>query len=914
MALVMMISSTTGVTVAGAQARLFDVHGEVKDEHGDVIVGAIVSLVVAQGLTRAVVTDGQGRFRFSGLVGGSYKLNVSADGFSAHERTLDVSEKTSAQPLTITLYPKIVETVSVEDTNGSVALDPNQAAGAKVLKEKELAALSHDPDQFKEELELLSTSSGSSPGQATVTVDGFLHSGRLPPKSAIREVRINPDLFSAEYDKPPYRGGRIEIYTKPGAGSLHGSGFFNVNDSVLNARHPFAPSRAPSTTHRYGFQLGGPIIPKKAGYFLDFEARRINEFATVHAVTLDRDFQPATFAANVPTPNRLGIGSARGDWQLNSSHTFIARYDFNDQRLGNQGVGGFNLPDRAYNNETVSHSLRLSETAILSTSILNEARWGLTFQRVAQQASSNAPAISVLGAFSSGGAGSQALRQEEWRMELTDNLIISHGKHSLKLGAQIFGKRLDDARADNFNGTFVFGGGVAPELDASGMIVPGTSLINISGLEQYRRTLLGLPGGVPTRFSIARGNPAVTLSQWTFAGFAQDEWRLRPDVLLSLGLRYEAQTAPSDAFSLAPRIGIAYSPDSQRRWVVRARAGLFYDRINESLVGETLRLDGRRQEQIIIDSPSFPDPFKSGTARDVVPTLRRIDPTLRPPASLQTQLGFERQLPRGWKLEASYYWSWGWAALRSRNINAPFVASGADPLQAPRPLGLQENVLQFESSGRIEGTVLFVGVNQTVNKFFNLYSGYLLFDFRTNADMPFIQPQSSYSLEGEWARPFWQARHRTFIVGIFNLPFKLRASSIVNAASGTPFTITTGRDNNGDGNFNDRPSRVRAENPNAIVTSLGVFDPTVVNGALPRNTETGSPTATLDLNLSRVITLKKGASDDRLYQMTLTMNVGNVLNHTNRLGFSGVLASPLFGRANTASAPRRIEVGVRFSL
>lgn len=120
--------------------------------------------------------------------------------------------------------------------------------------------------------------------------------------------------------------------------------------------------------------------------------------------------------------------------------------------------------------------------------------------------------ISVLGAFSSGGAAGQTLQQEEWRMKFTDNLMITRGKHSLKLGAQIFGRHSDDAHTDNFNGTFVFGGGVAPELDANGRSVPRAGLINISGLEQYRRTLLGLPGGVPTRFSITRGNPAVTLS------------------------------------------------------------------------------------------------------------------------------------------------------------------------------------------------------------------------------------------------------------------------------------------------------------------------------------------------------------------------------------------------------------------
>lgn len=128
--------------------------------------------------------------------------------------------------------------------------------------------------------------------------------------------------------------------------------------------------------------------------------------------------------------------------------------------------------------------------------------------------------------------------------------------------------------------------------------MPG--VVNISGLEQYRRALRGLPGGVPTRFSLRRGNPTVTVNQWTFAGFAQDEWLVRQDLLLSLGLRYEAQTNPADGVSLGPRVGLGYSPDKKRTWVLRARAGFFYERLTVPLVSETLRLDGNHVEQIII--------------------------------------------------------------------------------------------------------------------------------------------------------------------------------------------------------------------------------------------------------------------------------------------------------------------------
>jgi hypothetical protein len=778
------IAAFLALTVeAEAQPQSSEISGDVKDQRGDLIAGAQVSLTGAATSMRNAESDARGRFRFDGLAQGNYMLKVAAQGFAALEERVTLKSDSESRRLTITLYPAIRETLDVSGDRNAVSLDPDRAAGAQVLKEEQLRLAPDDPDQFLDFLQLLSTSSGSAPGQAAVTVDGFTHEGRLPPKSAIREVRINSNIFSAEYDKPPYRGGRIDIYTKPGASAYHGSSFFHFNNAALNARDVFAPSRAPITTRRYGLQFGGPIIRQHAGFQLDFEARDINEATTVNAVALDRALSPAPFTANVATPKLLLIGSARADWQATPVHAFIARCDVNRDRSDNQGVGGFDLPARAYNGRNVSQSLRFSGMSAINKNLFNEARIGLTFSRITQRAASSEVAITVLGAFTDGGASMQSVVQDEWRVELTDNLSLIAGRHSLKLGAQIVGRRLDDAREENFNGSFVFGGAVTPQLDADGRVVIGADAVNISGLEQYRRALLGLPGGAPTSFSINRGDPTVAVNQWTWAGFVQDEWSLRQDMLVSLGLRYEAQTNPSDGISLGPRIGIGYSPDKKRHWVLRARAGLFYDRITIPLAVETLRLDGQHVQQVIIDSPSFPDPFKSGAAVEQISTVRWFNPELRPSTSFQAQAGFERQFRRGWKLDFSHYWSRSWAALRSRNLNAPLVAPGGDPLTAPRPISVRQNILQFESSGSLTGRVLFIGVNQSSHKRVNIFSGYLWFDFHTDADHPFQLPQSSYDLRGEWARPFWQATHRGFLVALINLPRQWRASSELNLAS-----------------------------------------------------------------------------------------------------------------------------------
>src|SRR5262249_57497969 len=117
----------------------------------------------------------------------------------------------------------------------------------------------------------------------------------------------------------------------------------------------------------------------------------------------------------------------------------------------------------------------------------------------------------ALGAFTDGGATLRSPVQDDWRVEFRENLSSVAGRHSLKLGAQIFGRRLNDAREENSSGAFVFGGAVAPPLDADGRVVIGADAVNISGLEQYRRALLGLPGGAPTRFSITPRHPLIAL-------------------------------------------------------------------------------------------------------------------------------------------------------------------------------------------------------------------------------------------------------------------------------------------------------------------------------------------------------------------------------------------------------------------
>jgi hypothetical protein len=883
-------------TTTPAQVVHESIKGTVQDQSGALIVSATVTLAMSGKSPLTTQSDERGQFEFKHLAPGVYAIRIEARGFGPYEETLDSQSSSS---ISITLYPTVNESVTVDSDEAQSAMDPERAAGSLVLKATDIAALPDDPDDLSAQLQMLASTSGSAPGGATVTVDGFIVHGRLPAKGSIGEIRINPDLYSAEYDKPPYRGGRIEILTKPGAEAFHGSGFLDFNDSRFNARNAFAATKPDSSTRRFGFDLGGPIVVKQSGFFLNFERREIDEAGIVNAIILDSNFQPTPFVQNVPAPARLTTLSARFDWQMNKTNTFAARYDFNINRLEHQGAGGFNLAERGFNTNTVEHTFRFNDTTVVGSAMINEARLGITSIRVDANADSNAPGIVVPGAFASGGANLQSQHSSNLNLEIGDNFSLVTGKHKLKLGALILGRLSSDSRSDNFNGTFVFGGNGA--------------LINISGLEQYRRTLLNLPGGSPTRFSIVTGDPLVEVDQWLFSAYAQDEWKLRRHVSITMGVRYEGQTNPADRFSIAPRVGVAYSVDKKQHWILRARVGLFYSRIPDSVVLDADRLDGQHQQQVFINNPSFPDPFSGGNLSTAIPTIKQLQSGLAPEASWQMQFAVEHQLPRGWKLNISQSYARGRSTLRTVNINAPLVAAAGDPATAPRPLGVNENILEYQATGETRGPVTFIGLNQAENRHLNLFSGYLYFHLRSNADTPATQPQSSFSQTGEWARPFWQSTHRVFIAGTVFLPWKLRASPYLSAASGTPFNITTGRDNNGDGSFTDRPSIVDPSTTGAVLTRFGALLPQVTDGNLPRNFGTNPATVTLDVNLARDFSVGKRGKDGSRLKLTVNARVSNLFNRVNVTGLNGVLTSPFFDRANSALPARKIEFGARIS-
>ena len=901
----MFVVLSFGLSSVSAQQSLGTLRGQVKDELGGVIIGASVTATDAAGVEKTAVTDNEGRYVFSALAPGRYTIRINHRGFAAYENLAVEVQAGRTDPLDITLTVAIEQEEVTITAEAPVGTEPESNAGALVLRGADLDALPDDPDDLSDALQALAGPTAGSDEGAQIYVDGFT-GGRLPPKESIREIRINRNPFSAEYDRLGY--GRVEIFTKPGTDKFRGQAFFNFNDESLNSRSPFAASRAPYQARRYGGNLSGPLASKKASFFLDFERRETDDNSVVRAIILDPTLTPVIFDPTILTPDRRTTFSPRLDYQLSPTNTLVARYTFERSSRLNEGVGDFDLPSRAFDMTTTQQTVQATETAVIKRKIINETRFQYERERRTQQGAALTPTVRVLDAFTGGGAQVGLSFNNQDNFELQNYTSWTVGTHSLKAGARLRADRMRDVSQQNFAGTFTFAGGLAPQLDANNQIVTDASgnpvITQITSIERYRRTLLfrqqGLTpaqirarGGGATQFSISGGDPGADVTYVDFSPFIQDDWRFRPNLTLSAGLRYETQNNISGDHDFAPRVAFAWSPSAdprKQRTVIRGGFGLFYQRFGQNLTLQTLRSNGVSRQQFLVTSATngFNGANANGTevldlfptvptveqlsAFQIQQTVRQIAPDLRTPYTMQTAFSLERQLPFRMTLSVSYIGSRTLHVLRSRNINAPLLNSAGRPLtdasgNVVRPLATSGNVFQFESSGTFNQNQLVVNVNNRFSRAVTLFATYTLNSAHSDAEGAGSFPSNQYDLTGEYGRSVQDIRHRLFLGGSINsLPWGLRLNPFITANSGRPFNITIGRDLNGDTLFTERPAfATDLTRPSVRVTPLGTFDldPQPGQTIIPRNYGTGPTFFSVNMRLSRTFGFGGAPADTR---------------------------------------------------
>ena len=873
--------------------------GLVRDSTGAIIPGATVTLDGGE----TTESGDAGQFHFACASAGQHTLKVSEVSFASKELKVHVPQPKTE--LVVILQPEDVTTsVNVGEDSGN-AVDASANGTSQTISGDQLSTLADDPDDLKRELQQLAATSGGLAANTTITVDGFQSSSPLPPKSSIAYIKVNPDLYSAEYRQPPFDGGRVEVYTRPGQSHYHGAIFTTNGSPWMNARDPFSTSKAALGKQRYGFELNGPVRKKGSDFALTLEHRTIDDYAVVNAITLDDQGNQQNTIVNVAAPQQLWLATARLGWQLNEKNTFTASYNANVNHSQNVGVGGTSLPDTGYSSGTYDHTLRLLNVTTVSAKLMHEARVAFEWSGETDVPTSTTPQVQVAGAFTSGGATLGQQRLHTFEIEADDDAILSTAKHLLKVGTQFKMYQLNNQLTTNFNGVYTFGGGSAPVLDANGNPIPGETEI-ISGLEQYRRAKLGLAGGTATAFNNVTGTPQVGFTQIRDALYIQDMWKVRPKLQIAMGFRYYLQTSPLTMNGATPRLGIAWSPDKKEKWQLHAHIGLFTGQYGTGDYEELQREDGVHRITNTVYNPIYNDPFNGAT---VIHSIRQASPHLQGITYVIENVGGTHTFPHGWSVNTDIYWGRIWNYTRTLNINSPLN----DSPTGPRPGAPNLNVLQTNNSGQGRANVEFFGINQHQMKRLNFFFGAVRVDLidDTNDDS-FFTPQSSRTNAGEFAPRNGQGRWQIFGNGMLKLPQKFELSTNLQAQSGIPYNITTGFDNNGDGNFNDRPQYAPAGDPNAIPTQWGMLVSSGGIGAFPRNAGRAPWTIHMDTNLERKLQLNNAKAD---HPQTLTFNVrsSNLLNHENVTSVGGVLGSPLFGHAYAADNGRRIEAGVRYT-
>ena len=882
------------------------IEGVVTDPSGAVVPGA----QVRAGSGSTVATDALGQFAIACVPPGTATIHAQASGFTAATTT---AEGSVGGTVRVTLQMNIaqLETEVRVQSDAPNTLDTSQGAGTVTLTGDDIQQLPDDPDDLLQQLQILAAAGGGSPTAATVVVNGFQNGSAMPPKSSIASIRINPDPVAPEYERDNSSGGRIEITTKPGSDHLHGALFLTDSDSSFNATDPFSVTGTPATKRRYGFELGGPLAPKKSGFALALEKRDINEFNVVNAIVLGSNLNQVPEQATVQAPQRLWIASARTDWQATDKDIATLSYSANVNSLGNQGVGGETLAEAGYSSRVAEYDLRFTNTYAANARLLHETRIGYTWKRTEQTPNATTPSLQVSGYFNGGGATSQDLNNRERDLEVDDDVVITSGKQELKFGAQSLGVFVHDYNPNTFNGAYVFGGGSAPVLDANNQ--PDGATTTITPIQQYQRALQDLPGGSPTTYQVTTGTQVVPYTQWRVAFFAQDMVTLMPRLNLTGGLRYAFQTSPSTFFNLGPRLGLAWSPDKKSTWTLHTRVAVFNVSLDPTDAAQVNRLNGVRQQESTIYSPQYNEPLSLASDSIEVNTMYRFPHAVEQIPVGELAIGVEHDLPHHWHPNAWFTWYSAWGDPRTVNANAPMIPSSVgvspDPtaaLLAPRPGPANLNIIEYQNSGHNKGSVVYAGIEQKSYKHWTSNLGFWNVNFYGDSGTP----QSSYSKKGEFARPDTQSSG-ALLEEEFKLPFKLDYGLWTYWHYGMPYNITTGTDANGDGDFNDRPSFTETPGVGTYATPYGLMTTNTVNGNVLRNIGTMPMVIHMYSNLSRSFKLN-AKSKEHSSTIILNARAVNLLNHTNVTSVGTVVSSPTLGEGLAAEPARRVELGARF--
>ena len=762
--LVHALLASFAIAAGQTPAPSFSIAGTVLDQSGASVPGASVRLLASDKPLETLQTGSSGGFRFLGLAAGAYAVEAQHDGFNNATARVRLGPR-SRTGLILTLeVAGVTSEISVDDSNGQVSVETSANRDAAAVSSNLMEKLPVFDQDYVSRMSVFLDAGSTGTGGSSFVVDGMEANSLGVSASAIKEVRINQNPYSAEFARPGK--GRIEIITKDAGAAFHGAIGFTFRDYHLDARDYFARLRAPEQRRILEGALLGPLgHGGKTAFLLSGSRQEDNLQAVVYAQTLSGPVQEST-----PSPSGLTQLSLRISHQFTSNHAMF--WQFNDREYPghNLGVGGLTLPEAGTTPDHWEREFVINDRLSVTPRFINQFQALVGREHQAMSSVTSAPSIVVQGAFTGGGAQIDLLRTEN-HVQLNDVASWSTGKHLLKFGWNVpdWSRRGVDNR-NNFGGTFYF-----------------------STLQDYAAQR-------PYAFRIQQGEDHLVYWQKETGLFVQDEFKARPGLSLAIGLRYDWQNYLHDDNNFSPRLAFAYAPGS-RTTVLRGGAGVFYDRTGAGPLADLLFYNGQRLRNYLIPNPDYPDPYMAiGTLASQSPEIVRLDPTVREPYSIQYNLSVERQVGKKATLSATWRGALGLKLYRSVDVNAPLPP---DYQVRPDPgVGIFR---QIEFAGRQTSNAFDVTLQGDVTRFFTCLAQYTLSRTYNNTGGINWFPANQYDLSGEWARADFDQRHKVNALGSFAVGKRINLGVALTLASGAPYTLTTGMDPCHTGMANARP-------------------------------------------------------------------------------------------------------------
>jgi len=826
------------------------------DQESALITQAVVKLKNSDGKIIKEIGGGRNqKFILTSIKADNYILEVQSLGFKPFVKDIKINDGVNI----IDVKLEILEIKANVEVTREVLEKSFEEAFNKVLTIDEIEALPGNPNDIEAELKRRYGD------DILIRVNGF-SGGRLPPKEMIASIKIIRSSFDVEF----HQIGQtiIDIKTKAGLPKIFGFFTVNFNDAILNARNAFAPEKLPERNKFLAAFLGGPIIKKKISFTADLLVIDSYEKKNIIALVPGRAVENEIKSGRQMFYPSIGI-----DYNLSENHTLHLNYSIEKFDLTNAGVGKFNLPETGFSNKNINHRIRLSEAGTIGKIYVNEFRFELLDSKLALTPNTRAVSIIVLDSFTAGGTNVDNNSRQQ-KLYLADNLLFDKEKHSLKIGSDIEIEKRRSFSADNINGRFIF-----------------------TSLDDYLNNR-------PVIFTQRQGTSETNLRQSQIAVYVQDDIRLYRNFQIGLGMRYEWQNNLRDFNNFSPRLNFVYSPQKTGKIVFRFGAGVFYNWLEAQNLTTILNKDGRQTSDLVIRNPGYPNALSDGViSQTLAPSVLRKDDDLKNPYIFSTQIGFNYRATKKLNVETFYVFRRGKHQFRSRDVNAP--------LNGIRPNPSLGRIAQVESSGSLTENSLEIKLDGKLPNNVNFNARYRLAKATNDFDGFFDLPVNNYNMALE--NGFSSLDQRHLLTGNLNFTIlkKLQVTPIFRLQSPLPYTITTGRDDNGDTIFNDRPKAIKRNTERGtwlkqIDLRLGWRIPIA-----KRATETAGRN---ELNKDRTSDPQSAAATDfqKKYSIGMDVTIQNIFNQTNLQNFVGNQLSPFYGRATSAASARQIQVGLNF--